>query len=1512
MKVITDSATFDLGATEVTPTIGITDYSRRVTDDFGVTTIVKRGYSRTLSVRMAVPFDQVDTLQRRLADLRATSALWVADESLDWLSARGFYRDFSIDVAMPPLSFCTLTVEGLAANEVVADTGVDPAPDGRTSTLRLLQPIEITDARLTSSSVAENDYPAWSAAMSYAVGARVIRAHRIWESLVAANVGHEPVAGSGFWLDTGPTNRWAMFDQALGTSTEATGSIAVTLNAGTVQAVALLDVVGASVRVQAGSYDRTQTVGQGAVTFLDMPTTTGAVQVTITGSGTVSVGTLLIGKLVSLGITEASPTAGITDFSRKEVDDFGEVTIVERAWVKRMAARALIRTSAVDMVANRIADVRATPSLWIGDDGRDSLTVYGLFKDFSIEVGENVSTLSLSVEGLSAAAKLDPVDPDIDVSWPDIKDDDPAHPKPEDGATNSRDPDSPLGPDGKTVGDVLLEVNGKIDRILNPPTMPGVPVLTSRLKVAPDQTQIVILRAAWTAATSPDLGGYIVRIQENGSDWVEYPVGKGETRWEGVANAYTVYRCQVCSIDTQGNRSSFTLPIQEITTSRDTTPPAVPTGLSASVSLTSIFLEAVAPADADLDAIEIWENAVNSSGTAARLTTVKARPGGTVAYARGGIGTGVTRYYWMKAVDTSGNVSGFSAGVSATTPRAVSDDIADGIISNQKLMNGLAAVETVTALPSTGNFRGRTVMLQSDGKLYRWNSTATTGTANWSAKVDTTDLNGQITNLQIETIDAVKVTGQLTNAQIAAVDAAKLTGQIIATQISDNAITTPKIAAGAVTTNELAAGSVIADKIAAAAVTTAKVAAGAITALLLAANAVTADKIAANAVTTDKLLANSVTTAKIAAGAVTANEIAAATITGDKIVAGTISGSLIAANAITARNLAIGDFTNKVINDWSGVTFDGWRTNGPLVDVVEDNRAPTVAAGFSGGVLRAQGGEDRWVTSVLIPVNAGDVHYQSMWVYRNTSGGVNDTTVYMQSRYTIKAEDGSTSYTYFTLSLSSGTNNWQFMSRTTTAPANAIYLEFFIRTAVGGGSTPATNWFARPVLRQMMKGELIVDGTILAQHLATNSVTAAKIAAGAVTADSIATNAVTTAKINAGAVTANEIAANAVTTAKIAANAVTANEIAANAVTTQALAANAVTADKIAANTITASKLIVADLSNLVINNWTGGDTDGWGGSTTLNIFNGWGDTNFINAGIPGYGIRQPGDGGWVSSNGSTCSTGEKFYAEIYVYRNAALAASQTLLQLRWLIANSDGSTSVAYSSVRGTTTTGSFIKLAGIVEAPDKAVNVSMWIRPTTSNISSSAYVAMGRPVLRRASSAELIVNGSITADKIAANTITATSGIIANAAITSAHIENLTVGTDKIAYFAAQKPYFAALASDQALISTVETPILSLAITKAISDSVVDIEANLRFYSTDDIRATAFLYDGSTQLDFINIYVNGAGKLLHLPVSLSFVDNRTGTGSRSYTIKVVRDGGASNVTVRAKSNLNIVEIKR
>ncbi len=469
MRVETEGGeVIDLGTTEAAPTIGITDYSRRVTDDFGVTSVVERSFSRRMSVRLAVPYTGVDALQRRLADLRGTSALWVADDRFAWLSVQGFYKDFAIDLNTAPLSYCTLTVEGLAETETVIDAGTDPAPDGRTSTLRLLQPVAITDAMLTASNVTETDYPEWSAGTTYAKTARVIKAatHRIYESAVAGNVGNDPAGVSGKWIEVSVTNRWAMFDEALGSVTSRASLIEVTIAPCTaIDAVALLDVTGSTVRVIGTGYDRmiAPTGTPGSALFLDLPAGAGSLTIRISGPGTVTVGTLLIGRLRGLGITEASPGAGITDYSRKDVDDFGEVTIVKRAWAKRMNVSALFRTDALDIVANRIAAVRARPSLWIGQEGLDSLTVHGFFKDFSIEVGEGVSKLTLSIEGLSTAVAVKPLG--VDVAWPDILD--PDGTKPEDNADVTIDhlPDAFASLTGRTPSEVVDDLTHATDAI---------------------------------------------------------------------------------------------------------------------------------------------------------------------------------------------------------------------------------------------------------------------------------------------------------------------------------------------------------------------------------------------------------------------------------------------------------------------------------------------------------------------------------------------------------------------------------------------------------------------------------------------------------------------------------------------------------------------------------------------------------------------------------------------------------------------------------------------------------------------------------------------------------------------------------------------------------------------------------------------------------------------------------------------------------------------------------------
>jgi hypothetical protein len=122
-------------------------------------------------------------------------------------------------------------------------------------TFKVLVPVVVTDIMLQQSTLAEDDYAAWSSATAYVVGDRVISttSHKIYECvlnhtnqspLIAANIGVE-------WVIVGPTNRWKPFDQTLAsTAVRTTGDIAYRLWLDTnVDTVAIFGMAGGTVTV---------------------------------------------------------------------------------------------------------------------------------------------------------------------------------------------------------------------------------------------------------------------------------------------------------------------------------------------------------------------------------------------------------------------------------------------------------------------------------------------------------------------------------------------------------------------------------------------------------------------------------------------------------------------------------------------------------------------------------------------------------------------------------------------------------------------------------------------------------------------------------------------------------------------------------------------------------------------------------------------------------------------------------------------------------------------------------------------------------------------------------------------------------------------------------------------------------------------------------------------------------------------------------------------------------------
>lgn len=380
---------------------------------------------------------------------------------------------------------------------------------------------------------------------------------------------------------------------------------------------------------------------------------------------------------------------------------------------------------------------------------------------------------------------------------------------------------------------------------IQPPTNLAV---TQTTDIAPDGTTIPRLLATWTASTSSDVAAYEVQGKlSTDASYSSFVTAGNTTQYvHPVVIAGATYNVRVRALSSSGVGSAFTAVVTYAATG-DTTAPGAPSALTATGGLRSVRLTWTNPTDKDYAYTEVWEHTSDARASATKVGQVS----GT-NWVRSDLDTGATRYYWIRAVDFSGNIGAWNAttGVSATASAVATADISAGAVTAAAFASTIRPVEIVSALPSTGNFAGRIVFLTTDNKLYRYDGSA------WTAAVP-----------------AVDVTGTLTNAQIADLAAAKLTGQITTTQITDSAISTAKIAAGAVTTATLAASAVTAGTIAANAVTAAKIDAGAVTTAKLAAGAVTADTIAANAIVAGKIAAAAISATEIAVNSISVNRL---------------------------------------------------------------------------------------------------------------------------------------------------------------------------------------------------------------------------------------------------------------------------------------------------------------------------------------------------------------------------------------------------------------------------------------------------------------------------------------------------------------------------------------------------------------------------------------------------------------------------------------------------------------
>jgi len=285
---------------------------------------------------------------------------------------------------------------------------------------------------------------------------------------------------------------------------------------------------------------------------------------------------------------------------------------------------------------------------------------------------------------------------------------------------------------------------------------------------------------AWTASPDPFFDMYDVqyRLHTGPGPWQSRRVGSDTTsiRISPLAPR-TAYDVQVRAVRTKGPFYSAWDQALNITSVVKTDPPAPPTAIHCTGGYKQILVQWTASTDNDVAWYEVSSSGSNVLSSASVIARVNA-----TSYADSGLGLSDTRFYWVRAQDTSGNFSAYLGSGTATSKAVTSSDLTGKIIGSQidnatitgaNLANsiidiskiaggyGLPAFWTGAALPGPANalsVNGSIILWSHDGRLYRYSNIA----SGWVLAVDGGDLSaGSVTT---DTIDA----GSITTALLAA------------------------------------------------------------------------------------------------------------------------------------------------------------------------------------------------------------------------------------------------------------------------------------------------------------------------------------------------------------------------------------------------------------------------------------------------------------------------------------------------------------------------------------------------------------------------------------------------------------------------------------------------------------------------------------------------------------------------------------------------------------------------
>lgn len=304
--------------------------------------------------------------------------------------------------------------------------------------MKVLVPYEITEAMLTSSTVAEPSAAetAWVSGTTYAKDDVRIRTqtHRKYQRVAAGAGTTPPESDFTNWVDIGPTDRWALFDTEVSTASTVVTPMTYVLRPGFFNAIAMYGLDGANISVSIKDapggtvvYTYTGTLQEPPVDYYDwafgritpltklvlsglVPYPDAELTVSVTAGAGVKVGAgmLIVGDLVSLvttegfGGTQYGATAEPVTYSYINTDEFGVTSIRRRRATTDMRATVIMPREDADTAVSVLQRVLDVPAAFIATDvpGYAGLNVFGLGSGSMSYDSYGHAVLSLTVKGM--------------------------------------------------------------------------------------------------------------------------------------------------------------------------------------------------------------------------------------------------------------------------------------------------------------------------------------------------------------------------------------------------------------------------------------------------------------------------------------------------------------------------------------------------------------------------------------------------------------------------------------------------------------------------------------------------------------------------------------------------------------------------------------------------------------------------------------------------------------------------------------------------------------------------------------------------------------------------------------------------------------------------------------------------------------------------------------------------------------------------------------------------------